>query len=127
MVSLSNRRDEALSDPSIKVTLQSMRAVYESGFAQSSKIESPKHFSIADLPISSDSLVDVGSTFNHREVMGQGDTAKEAMEDWKTRLDKCPQSGDKLMWRVPPEIDCWCDFPSDKLIWKVYARFVIMP
>jgi hypothetical protein len=127
MASLSDRRTAALSDPSVAIALQSMKVSYEAGFVQSCEIEPPKYFEISDLPASTGSLVHDSGTFEHREIMGTGDTAEGAMADWKSHLDKCPQSGETLIWRIPPEIDCWCDFPSDKLIWKVYARLIIVP
>ncbi len=121
-MNLSERRTIALSDATIAAELNAAMAAYEARFTKVSVMtyDAPISFSsVPPLP-----AVDV---FHHHEVSGNGDTAKEALADWRAELDKRPQSGAELMWRVPPEYDCWCDFPHDKLIWKVYARMVIIP
>lgn len=87
---LSQRRQESLADPTVGLSLHAMKEAYEANFTEASEIEPPKYFTISALPAASDSLIYPGETFDHREVAGKGDTAQEAMDDWKSRLDKCP-------------------------------------
>jgi hypothetical protein len=125
-MNLSARRKMELSSPAIQSRIINMKVAYEDGFGKVSKMEMPAPLPIAftakPFPMEQSSV-----TFEHREVLGTGDTWESALADWRCWLDKCPQSGKELIWRVPPEIDCWCDFKTDKLIWKVYARMIIIP
>ena len=63
--------------------------------------------------------------FIHCEVKGFGPTIDEAIADWTIDLATKPQSGKHLFWRVIPNCDWSFDFASDKVIWKVYARFSV--
>lgn len=63
---------------------------------------------------------------NH-EVRGEGATADEAMKDWQAKLNEKPQAGQRLVWRVKPEIDWIKDFHQQRVRWGVYARFAVLP
>ncbi len=112
-----------------KPMLSVLREKYESGFGSIRTLEAPLNIPLGLASLNDPVPLDESSVeiFEHREIAGTGDTAVEALQDWKSWLDKCPQSGKELVWRVPPEIDCWLDFPMQKEVWKVYARFIIVP
>lgn len=61
----------------------------------------------------------------HKECFGKGKTAQEALDDWSDKLAQLPQSGDRLFWRVNPEIDWSFNFETNAPVWKVYARLAI--
>jgi hypothetical protein len=129
MTNLSDRRKLALANPEPTSSLQLMRSAYEAGFGKSSEIKSwgDCSFTSVRVPVDDGEGVLEGVKFDHRETYANGFTSQEALANWRDKMDKCPQSGKELIWRVPPEIDCYCDFQSDKLIWKVYARMIIIP
>lgn len=63
--------------------------------------------------------------YTHKEVMGFGESGEKAFEDFRAKL--IGPSGDKILyWRVLPEIACERDFSTDKVLWKVYARYALI-
>lgn len=62
--------------------------------------------------------------FNHRQIIGQGDSWTEAIDDWEQQLP----TGDIgiLVWRDVPEIDCWRDHSYNKQRWQVFCRFSLV-
>lgn len=61
------------------------------------------------------------------EVKGSGHSMKEAVDAWQQDLRTKPETGKHLAWRVVPECDWAFDFRANKPVWKVYARFAILP
>lgn len=61
------------------------------------------------------------------EVKGFGYSMKEAIAAWQQDLHTKPQSGKHLVWRVTPECDWAFDFSANRPVWKVYARFAVLP
>lgn len=66
-------------------------------------------------------------TLDNYEVVGVAGTLLGALVDWQIDLSSKPQFGAHLVWRDLPECDWSFDFATDKPIWKVYARFAILP
>lgn len=125
MTNLVERRNIAMADPVPAETIQLIRKAYEAGFAEISEMNLyPENIPVAFT--SEPTVLPIGE-FEHLQVVGKGASATKAIADWKLWLDKCPQTGKQLIWRVPPEFDCWVDFACDALIWKVYARMTIIP
>lgn len=63
-------------------------------------------------------------TFEHIQTRGEGATATEAIEDWKSHLPQ-GQLG-HIHWRVPPEIERERDFDTNAFRWCVYSRCAII-
>lgn len=106
-----------------EIDLKRRQGIYETGFKHISEIK-PKDF--VGMSFSPDPKPDPSAVIMvHRESGGFGDTAEEAIEDWQTRMKYHPQSGERLHWRVKPEIDYAIDFERQKPVWKVYARFSV--
>lgn len=126
-MSLAARRQDALAEPGLSDIIQSARLAYEAGFAKASVIGPPQVISLGEVMADlSNPPHEHAVAYDHAEVWGDGDTFQDAMAEWRKRLAMGPQTGSELIWRVAPEFDCWCDFPSDKLVWKIYARIVIV-
>jgi hypothetical protein len=106
--------------------LDGLRKQYEAQFASVAVLESLPTVPFTHTPPEPETSGE-SATFEHREVFDIGETAVEALKKWKSRLDLRPCSGKRLLWRVPPELDCWLDFVQMKEVWKVYARFVVLP
>jgi hypothetical protein len=106
--------------------LDGLRKQYEAQFASVAVLESMHSVPLTYISPEPETSGE-SATFEHREVFDIGETAVEALEKWKSRLDAQPCSGKRLLWRVPPEIDCHLDFVHQKEVWKVYARFVVLP
>lgn len=125
---LANRRSSALDDPHLASEIQSAKTSFEDGFAEVGSMLMPITLNLSDivnLPSKPES--EPSTKFEHEEIFADGDTFDEALAKWKVRLAICRQTGHRLIWRVAPEFDCWVDFAADKLIWKIYARFFIIP
>ena len=98
---------------------------YESGFDRVSgpDTDAPPKISFAHIEWTSPDREAIIA--RHHEVLGQGKSYQDAIDDWQKHLATKPQCGDFLHWRVRPEIDWQYDFASQTPTWRVYARFAI--
>lgn len=96
---------------------------FESGFKNVSSHDPNSHVSLVFVPVARAN--GVVRTAEHREMIGEGTTSQEAMDDWSTKLARLPQSGDRLFWRCRPEIDWMVDRRDGRILWRVYARLAI--
>lgn len=106
--------------------LDGLRKQYEAQFASVAVLEGMPSVPLTYISPEPETSGE-SATFEHREVFDTGETAVAALEKWKSKLDAQPCTGKRLLWRVPPEIDCWLDFVHRKEVWKVYGRFVVLP
>lgn len=63
---------------------------------------------------------------DYRSIGGEGETAKEAVDDFIKRFNNSKISGEVLIWRVPPEIAWDRDFCSQNIKWRVFARYAAL-
>jgi hypothetical protein len=68
---------------------------------------------------------DDGYTFHHHMIVGEGDTAIEAIDDWCLKLPEGHFSA--IIWRVEPELVSDKMFDRREVRWRVYSRFATVP
>lgn len=104
-------------------SLDQIRATYQRNFNAFSTMPITSIPFAAVTPSSSTEV----KVFDNYEIKGKGDTTEDALRDWRDDLSTKPQAGAYLIWRVHPEIDWMKDFQRGVVIWRVYARFVVLP
>lgn len=107
---------------SVTAALAKLKVEYEAGFA---KVESTISLTAVPMVGVNSTTSDGARTATHHQIVGVGDSAQEALADWKEKFDQLPRAGDQLYWRVEPELISDFDYVGGHARWQVYARLAI--
>jgi hypothetical protein len=69
-------------------------------------------------------MADEMIVLTHRMVIGEGDTADEAILDWYSKM---PAFSERTWWREKPGIVSDTDFNTKKTLYRVFCRFCVIP